>query len=374
MESDHVSLYLQLFHCDWLPPVLFSRILMRAGSLDILLTSNDDELTRFGLVQTQIERLRRLALTTASQKVNDDLRWGERNGNTIICFEDEGYPKLLRQIDAAPPLLFVRGQIQVLSKQQLAIVGSRKASNYGLRNAYWMGYELGTAGLCITSGLALGIDTRAHLGALASGNQTIAVVGTGLDIVYPKANQKLAEQIVEHGAVISEFPLGTPPLSGNFPRRNRIMSGMSIGTLVVEASLKSGTLITAKLALEQNREVFAIPGPINIPQTAGCHQLISEGARLVSSPDDVLEEFGIEKTDPKENEEKTQTNHIAMQAEKGVESRQSGSIKKLIGYEGSDLQYLLNATGLEYQTLINSLLQLELAGEINCIGGRYFRA
>ncbi len=147
-----------------------------------------------------------------------------------------------------------------------------------------------------------------------------------------------------------------------------------MGTLVVEATLKSGTLITAKLALEQNREVFAIPGPINIPQTAGCHQLISEGARLVSCPDDVLEEFGIEKTDPKGNNEKSDTNHITKQQEQRVESRRSGSLGKLIGYQGCDLQYLLDATGVEYQSLINRLLQLELAGEIKCIVGRYFRA
>ncbi len=374
MESDHVSLYLQLFHCNWLPSVLLSRLLAWTGSLGKLLTASDDELLRCGLVQPQIERLRRLASTSNPQIVNEDLQWREPDGNAIVCFEDEAYPRLLRHIDAAPPLLFVRRTTAALSKPQLAIIGSRKASNYGLRNAYWMGHELSSAGLCITSGLALGIDTNADLGALASGNLTIAVVGTGLDLVYPKANQKLAEEIVEHGAIISEFPLGTPPLSGNFPRRNRIMSGMSMGTLVVEAALKSGTLITAKLALEQNREVFAIPGPINIPQTAGCHQLISEGARLVSCPDDVLEEFGIEKTDPNENTEKSHTNHISKQPEQRVENRRSSSLGKLIGYQGCDLQYLLDATGVEYQSLINRLLQLELAGEIKCIVGRYFRA
>lgn len=271
-------------------------------------------------------------------------------------------------------MLFVSGTTELLAKAQLAIVGSRQASNYGLRNAYWMGYELGAAGLCITSGLALGIDTRAHLGALASGSPTIAVVGTGLDLIYPKANRKLAEEIVAQGAMVSEFPLGTPPLSGNFPRRNRIMSGMSMATLVVEVSIKSGTLITPRLALEQNREVFAIPGPINIPQTAGCHQLINEGARLVASPADVLEEFGIEKPRSKENTEKTATNRITRHTDKRVKQRLSGSIESLIGYQGCDLQYLLDATGTEYQALINQLLQLEIDGEIECIGGRYFRA
>lgn len=374
MESDHVSLYLRLFHCDWLPPVLFARLLVRAGNLGKFLTASDNKLMHSGLDQTQIERLRSIASKPVSQKVNEDLKWRERNGNAIVCFEDEAYPRLLRQIESAPPLLFVRGRTDVLTKPQLAIVGSRQASSYGLRNAYWMAHELGSAGLCITSGLALGIDTRAHQGALASGNQTIAVVGTGLDLVYPKANEKLAEAIVEEGAIISEFPLGTPPLSGNFPRRNRIMSGMSMGTLVVEASLKSGTLITARLALEQNREVFAIPGPISIPQTAGCHQLINEGARLVSRPEDVLEEFGIEKTDLMEKEEKSAVSLSAIRPGKRAIHRRSCPITELIGDEGCDLQYLLDTSGVEYQTLINRLLQLELAGEIRGVGGRYFRA
>ena len=175
----------------------------------------------------------------------------------------------------------------------LGIVGSRRASEYGGRNAYWMAHELSHAGLLICSGMARGIDTQAHKGALAASGATVAVLGTGIDICYPSANRKLAQQIAVNGALISEFPLGSPPRANNFPRRNRIISGMSLGTLVVEATAHSGSLITARLALEENREVFAFPGSVSSQLSRGCHRLIKEGAKLVEEPADILEELGM---------------------------------------------------------------------------------
>jgi len=305
--------------------------------------------------------------------VDADLKWTMTAEHHIVCFEDPRYPELLRQIDVAPPLLFVRGNAGILANAQLAIVGSRNATSYGLRNAYWMAHELGQAGLVITSGMARGIDTRAHQGALAAGQATIAVIGTGADIIYPTSNQKLADEIATTGALISEFALGTLPISTNFPRRNRIMSGLSLGTLVVEAIVKSGSLITARLALEQNREVFAIPGLISSPQSAGCHQLIADGARLVAQPVDILRELGMEEL----------VNSGKEQASKCVQTRllpitnnndiSTDRLTTLIGYQGCEMESLLDATGLEYQTLLRQLLELELAGKILTLGGRYFR-
>lgn len=366
METSLLSLYLRLFHCDWLSPVQFSRRLVQAGSLQKILSADDDCHAAHGMTEFQIDRLRNIRSMANPKTVDQDLEWSEADGNSILCFEDSYYPELLRQIDVPPPLLFIRGQVEALTRPQLAIVGSRKATSYGLRNAYWMAHELSMAGLCITSGMARGIDTRAHQGAIASGNATIAIIGTGIDITYPISNQKLAEAIAANGAMVSEFARGTPPIPINFPRRNRIMSGLSMGTLVVEATIKSGTLITAKLALEQNREVFAIPGLINNPQSAGCHQLISDGARLVQQPTDILQEFGINNICPAENTRSWK--HLQADCDTQIDE-----LTRIIGFQGCDLEYLLEASGIDYQLLLTRLIDLEIAGEIQVTGGRYFR-
>lgn len=374
METGLLSQYLQLFHCDWLSPVQFSRHLKRAGTLREFLTASDELLQYGGLTETQIEYVRRVSSSADPAIVNDDLEWAQTAGHEIICFEDIRYPELLRQVDVAPPVLFVRGNIETLLRPQLAIVGSRDATSYGLRNAYWMAHELSVAGMCITSGMARGIDTRAHQGALAAGHATIAIIGTGADVIYPTSNRRLAEQIAETGALVSEFPLGTMPIPFNFPRRNRIMSGLSLGTLVVEATLKSGSLITAKLALEQNREVFAIPGMISNPQSSGCHQLIADGARLVQRPEDILQELGMEELSESPTDNAKTTNADSKNVAGVSQDAAADRLTRLIGYQGCELQYLLDVSGLEYQTLVRRLLELEIVGKIQASGGRYYRA
>ena len=207
-------------------------------------------------------------------------RWLEDSSNHIITLADADYPQALLNIADPPLLLYVKGRRELLNRAALAIVGSRNATAQGLRNAEAFAQAISTAGLCIVSGMAHGIDAAAHQGGLRGPGSSIGVVGTGLDKIYPAANRELAHQLAQDGLLISEFSLGTPPLAANFPRRNRIISGFALGTLVVEASLGSGSLITARMATEQGREVFAIPGSIHNPLAKGCHRLIRDGAKL----------------------------------------------------------------------------------------------
>ncbi|MGH8401460.1 MAG: DNA-processing protein DprA, partial [Gammaproteobacteria bacterium] len=223
--------------------------------------------------------------------VDQDQRWLETADANILPFTDAAFPALLRGIPAAPMLLFLRGDISLLDTPQLAMVGSRNPSTDGRRNAEGFAAYLAGCGLTITSGMALGIDAASHRGALKANGTTIAVWGTGLDKPYPPRHRELAEEIAAKGLLVSEFPPGTLPIPTNFPRRNRIISGLAIGTLVVEAATASGSLITARLAAEQGREVFAIPGSIHNPMARGCHQLIRQGAKLVESAGDILEEL-----------------------------------------------------------------------------------
>ena len=220
------------------------------------------------------------------------LKWLEEPLNHIVTLADTDYPRALLEIPDPPPLLYVKGRRELLNRPALAVVGSRNATPQGLINAEHFAHFLSDSGLCIVSGMALGIDGAAHRGALQGAASSIAVVGTGLDIVYPARHRDLAHELAQSGALISEFPIGTPSKAQNFPRRNRIISGLSQGCLVVEAALQSGSLITARLAAEQGREVFAIPGSIHSPLAKGCHYLIKQGAKLVESAQDILEEFG----------------------------------------------------------------------------------
>jgi DNA processing protein len=223
--------------------------------------------------------------------VERDLKWlGDPNCHLITPFDSE-YPALLRQISNAPAVLFVQGNIRRLANPQIAIVGSRNSTVTGRDNAFKFAQHFSELGFTVTSGLALGIDAAAHQGALKGQGGTIAVLGTGIDKIYPSSHVALAHEIIEKGVLLSEYPIGVPPAPSNFPRRNRIISGLSLGTLVVEAALKSGSLITARYALDQGREVFAIPGSIHSPLAKGCHHLIRQGAKLVETAEDVLEEL-----------------------------------------------------------------------------------
>jgi DNA processing protein len=280
-----------------------------------------------------------------------------------VTLGDPAYPAQLLETSDPPTLLYVRGNPALLQRRGLAVVGSRNATPQGLQTATSFARTLAAQGIAIISGLALGIDAAAHKGALAAGGETIAVIGTGIDRLYPARNKPLALEIIEHGAIVSEFPLGTPAVAHNFPRRNRIISGLSRGVLVVEAAPESGSLITARLAAEQGREVFAIPGSIHSPVARGCHKLIKQGAKLVETAQDILEEFG---------------NGVFEEALRETpefpETTDEGPLLTAIGHDPCDLDDLVERTGQPAEQLLPELLMLELSGRIACLpGSRYQR-
>ena len=305
----------------------------------------------------------------ADSVVNTDLDgWlGEPNHHRIE-HGDEDYPELLAQVPGAPAELFVIGDPEVLHLPALAIVGSRNPTTAGRRNAFEFARHLGASGFCIVSGLAQGIDAAAHRGALAAGAPTVAFLGHGIDRVYPARNRDLAHEISRAGALVSEFPLGTPPQRSLFPQRNRLISGSSLGTLVVEAARRSGSLITARLAAEQGREVFAIPGSIHNPLSRGCHLLIRQGAKLVETADDIVAELASLGGHMLQNAEET-----AMPDLSGREP--DDEYDGLLGHLGHDplsTDELAECSGLTIDQVSSMLLILELEGKIEKLsGGRY---
>ena len=295
-----------------------------------------------------------------SEAVDRSLAWASQPGQCLLTLADTAYPQSLLEIPDPPSILYVRGNPALLQNRGLAIVGSRNATPQGLQTAETFARALAAKGLGIISGLALGIDAAAHRGALAAKGATIAVIGTGADRVYPARNKELAMAIAEHGTIVSEFPLGTPAIAANFPRRNRIISGLARGVLVVEAALESGSLITARLAAEQGREVFAIPGSIHSPVARGCHRLIKQGAKLVETAQDILEELGSHPESPGVPE-------VADTAGNNV-------ILKALGFDPCALDDLVDRTGISADRLLGELLTLELDGLIATLpGNRYQR-
>lgn len=286
----------------------------------------------------------------------------------IVVLGDDDYPQALLEIPDPPTLLYVRGRLDLLKRPALAIVGSRNATPAGEKTAEQFAAALAGAGLSIVSGLALGIDGAAHRGALAAGGDTLAFIGTGIDRLYPARNHALATAIAERGTIVSEYPLGTPPLPANFPRRNRLIAGIARGVLVVEAAVESGSLITARLAAEQGREVFAIPGSIHSPQARGCHQLLRQGAKLVETANDVLEELAWNVHIPVSAEAT-----VAANAAETADSDEQRLLAAL-GHGPCALDALAQSSGLTAERLSVILLQLELAGRVASLpGGRYQR-
>ena len=287
------------------------------------------------------------------------LDWLQQPQNHLITLADSDYPHALLEIPDPPPIIYAKGQPHWLNTRSIAVVGSRNASPQGEKNAEDFARALSNHGFCIVSGMALGIDGAAHRGALKANGATVAVVGTGLDIVYPARHRELAHQIAEHGIIISEFPLGTPSRAQNFPQRNRIISGLGLGCLVVEANVQSGSLITARLAAEQGREVFAIPGSIHSPLSKGCHQLIKQGAKLVDNIQDIVDELGASMV--------AETLHEAPATE-------AHPILDCIGYDPISVESLLERSGLTSDSLSAMLLVLELENKVASLpGGRYQR-
>jgi len=291
-------------------------------------------------------------------EVEKALAWAAQPGNAVITLADSEYPRMLLEIPNPPILLYTSGRLPLLSSPALAVVGSRNATPQGVKNAHSFARAFSDAGLTIVSGMALGVDTAAHRGGLEGLGSTIAVLGAGIDIVYPRRNGALSAEIAVKGTLVSEFPLGTPPHAGNFPRRNRIISGLARGCLVVEAALDSGSLITARLATDQGREVFAIPGSIHSPLSKGCHALIKQGAKLVESAQDVLEELGFA---------------MAREGEPR-ESPRGHDFLEHMGFGPCDIDGLIARSGLTTEAVSAILLELELEGRVASLpGGLYQR-
>lgn len=331
-------------------------------------------LTQFGLPDAVLARrrselaahlppatLEALDSTRVRELMARALDWAAAERHQIITLADEAYPRALLETSDPPALLYVHGRLELLRTPALAIVGSRNASAQGESNAWQFAKALSEAGLTIISGLALGIDAAAHRGGLAGPGSTVAVLGTGIDIVYPTRNAELAAQIAEQGALVSEFPLGTPAIAHNFPRRNRLISGLARGCLVVEAALPSGSLITARLAADQGRDVYAIPGSIHAPLSKGCHALIKTGAKLVESADDVLSELGGFRP--------------SGAADTSVAPAvPDAGLLAVMGHDPVDVDSLCTRAGLTAEQVAAELLRLELAGRVTALpGGLYQR-
>ncbi len=303
-----------------------------------------------------------------AELVEASIEWASASGHSVIAFGDSRYPPLLATCNDAPPQLFVWGNPVLLSLPQIAIVGSRKPSADGRRHARRFAAALTERGYQITSGLALGIDTESHQGALENAGKTIAVLGSGLASIYPKSNVALAASIAQQGAVVSEFPPHTIAEAWHFPERNRIISGLSHGVVVVEAAEQSGSLITARLAAEQGREVFAIPGSINNPLARGCHRLIRQGAKLVESPDEIIEEMPALLAWERDHNVQPVAGRQTPGASEAVPRSQLPSMAKAalahIGYDPVSLESLLFHTGAAAEQLLPALTQLELGGLI----------
>jgi DNA processing protein len=301
-----------------------------------------------------------------------DRRWVESERVSLIDATGPLYPPQLAQAAGAPALLYVKGDAGCLATPQLAMVGSRNPTLPGERTARAFASHLCGAGLTITSGLAIGIDAASHEGALESGGATIAVLGTGIDVIYPRQHRTLAARIAEHGALVSEYPPGSPPIRANFPRRNRIISGLCLGTLVIEAARHSGSLITARLALEQGREVFAIPGSIHNPLARGCHALIRSGAKLVECADDILQELKF--SSMKQYVTGAPRDRGASCVAVARLDKEYKILLDALGFEPASLDMLVDRTGLPSQSVASMLLFLELEDVVGLhSGGRYVR-
>jgi len=361
--------WLALYHAPGLGSRSLYKLLQQFPSPTAIFAADRQQLHALGLTTATVDYLKQ----PDWHAVDADLAWLNQPGNRLIRITDAAYPPLLADIPDPPPLLFVHGDADYLLQPQLAVVGSRNPSRDGIALAEDFAAHLSACGLTICSGLAAGIDAAAHRGALRATAGTVAVTGTGLDRVYPAHHRELAHQIAAHGALVSEFPPGTPPLAANFPRRNRIISGLSLGTLVVEAALRSGSLITARLALEQGREVFAIPGSIHNPLAHGCHALIRQGAKLVESGEHILEELAAQLGAALPGSSRMHAADTSSQAD-----NLAGEYEELLdamGYEPVAVDQLVERSGLTPEQVSSMLLLLELEDRVHSsAGGRYTRA
>lgn len=336
-------------------PTRFRRLLEVFGEPEAAWRASPLELTRAGLDRRAIEGILRLRRTADPQAVLERLG---RQGVRLLTIRDPGYPELLREVHDPPPVLYIKGELLAGDRWAVAVVGTRRVTSYGRQVVERLVGELARAGLTIVSGLARGVDGVAHRVALDAGGRTIAVLGSGLDRIYPAEHSALARDIAASGAVVSEFPLGTPPDALNFPRRNRIISGLAMGTLVIEAGETSGALITADFALEQGREVFAVPGSILSAASAGPNRLIQEGAKLVTCAQDILEELNISAAAQQE-----------AVREALPENETEALLLQLMGSEPQHIDELGRAAGLPAAEVSSTLTLMELKGLVRQVGG-----
>jgi len=331
-----------------------------------VVAASSRELARLGLSGDAIAAISK----PDEKKLESDLKWLSRPNHHLLCWDDESYPALLKRISSPPAALFIDGDPGCLWQPQIAIIGSRNPTAGGLEHARDFSTTLARQGMTITSGLASGIDTAAHAAALDTGALTIAVNGTGLDQVYPGSSQAVAGRIRVQGAMISELPLGAPPLRQHFPSRNRIISGLSLAVLVIEAGLNSGTLITARKAAEQGREVFALPGSLHNPMAKGCHRLIREGARLVETTADIMQELGPVATELQMEirqrlEQDDGDDHPDAASTDLLNDADYNALWKVLSYDPKPLDIIIEQTGLSAREVSSMLLMMELKGLIN---------
>jgi len=356
--------WLQLTLAPGLGAATIRKLLSQFGLPEKVIAANRAELARYA----SAEALRALDSDAVASAVAQALAWLEEPGNSIVTLADAAYPRLLLEITDPPAILYCRGRTELLNRPALALVGSRNATVQGNSNAEQFARSFSASGLTIVSGLAQGIDAAAHRGALAGEGSTIAVLGTGADITYPPGNAALAAEIAGRGLLVSEFALGTKALAHNFPRRNRLISGLAQGCLVIEAALASGSLITARAAAEQGRDVFALPGSIHSPLSKGCHALIKSGAKLVESAEDVLAELSAFRRTG------FASTHAAANAGAATAGSADEPLLVCMGFDPVDVDSLCARAGLPAEKVSADLLRLELAGRITALpGGLYQR-
>ncbi len=368
MDRERHFAWLVLKKVPGIGDVLYRRLIEKFGSPHAVLAATEPELFAIeGIRHQAVHAIRGSVDMTPIEKEFDRL---EQNGVHVVTIHDRGYPERLKQIHDPPPLLFLKGELLAEDHQSIAIVGSRHCSEYGRTVAHQISQELALRGFTIISGLARGIDAAAHEGALKAGGRTLGILGCGVDVAYPPEHDRLKETISRQGAIISEFSMGTAPEPKNFPKRNRIISGMSLGVIVVEASQQSGALITAACALEQGREVFAVPGPVGSKTSVGTHRLIKQGAKLVESVEDVLEELQGSIGTSMLRVPVTSTSAGPVQSlHLDPEERE---IYHLLSHEPQHIDTLTVQARLSTSKIAGLLLQLELKGAIKQLAGHRY--
>ncbi|HSI24976.1 MAG TPA: DNA-processing protein DprA [Methylotenera sp.] len=368
IESNDVAQWLALNQTLGLGNAAFCQLLTKFGSPEAIYSASTSQLRE--IVSAEIAG--KISQGVDIDAIAPTLEWLQKDNTHIVTLADSAYPQQLLQISNPPAVLYAIGNLHWLNHPSIAMVGSRSATPQGEKNAEEFATSLCNHGLCVVSGMALGIDGAAHRGALKANGATIAVVGTGLDIVYPARHRDLAHKIAERGLIISEFSLGTPSKAQNFPRRNRIISGLSLGCLVIEANVDSGSLITARLATEQGREVFAIPGSIHSPVAKGCHQLIKQGAKLVENTQDILEEINWD-----ELKNRLPTNSpvglILGLAENTGSDPEHNTVLASMGFDAINFDALQDRTALTTETLSAMLMLLELEGKVTTVAGNQYQ-